>query len=204
MAIENLMTADMKLRQRCLNKYLTGCAFFPANIFTKDSLVAMSDYESFYNITHATHDELWMWIHSTIQGIPVIGLDSTFTFDLDGAFPPDDTSLCRINGRINEVKAYDKRINNDVRYGPKLVERLRDTTVVFRVDRKNLLAVCGQMQRIHMLYSSYKIVFDCRDDERFLPSMLHMLVASVNNHRWMRRVNFLTNIAGNFGNGLTD
>jgi hypothetical protein len=199
--ILNRMSADIKLKQSCFNKYLTGCCFFPKGIFSEETVSKLEDYDSFYSITHATHDELWLWIHSTLDRIPSIGLNCTWTFDLDGAFPPDPDSLCRINGNVGEVMKYDERINADERYGRKLYDILDETPVVFRVDNDNLLAVCRCMDTINTLYSDFKITFDCTDSH-FLPSMLHMLVKYVNGQKWYRSVVFKTVFAGEFGNGL--
>lgn len=196
--IVNKMAADIKLKQSCFNKYLTGCCFFPKGIFSNETISKLEDYDSFFKITNATHDELWLWIHSTIDRIPVIGLNCTWTFDLDGAFLPDTNSLCNINGKMEEVRKYDERINSDERYGRKLYDILDQTPVVFRVNNDNLLAVCHCMNAINSIYSDFKITFDCTD-EHFLPSMLHMLVKYVNGQKWHRNITFNTK-KGEFGN----
>ena len=201
--IMNRMAADIKLKQSCFNKYLTGCCFFPKGIFSEETVRKLEDYDSFYNITRATHDELWMWIHSTLDRIPVIGLNSTWTFDLDGAFPPDGNSLCRINGNLQEVAQYDERINSDERYGRKLYDILNETPVTFRVDNNNLLAVCHCMNIINAIYSDFKIVFDCTD-WHFLPSMLRMVVNAANGVKWRRNVTFRSRLTKDFGNGIED
>lgn len=201
--IINKMVADIKLKQSCFNKYLTGCCLFPKGIFSEETIKKLEDYDSFYAITHAMHDELWLWIHSTLDRIPVIGLNCTWTFDLDGAFLPDENSLCRTNGQLMEVIGYDKRINADERYGRKLFGIMNETPITFRVDKDNLLAVCGCMGKINTLYSDFRIVFDCTDD-KFLPSMLNMLVMHVNSFTWSRNVAFKTMIFGDFSNGIND
>ena len=199
--IINRMAADIKLRQKCFNKYLTGCCLFPPNIFN-DCIEELSDFDEFMKITNATHDELWLWIHSTIKGIPVIGLDYTWTFDLDGAIPPDEKSLCMINGNPINVAEYDKRINES-KYGKKLYDVVNETPVVFTVSNTNLLAITGNMAAINRIYQNFKIVFDCKTyGLHFLPSMLNYLVRSVNSYRWSRNVTFETVTNGTFGNGL--
>ena len=199
--IINRMAADIKLRQTCFNKYLTGCCLFPPNIFD-DCIDDLSDFDEFMKITNATHDELWLWIHSTIKGIPVIGLDYTWTFDLDGAIPSDEKSLCRINGNPINVAEYDKRINES-KYGKMLYDVVNETPVVFTVSNTNLLAITGNMSIINRIYQNFKIVFDCKTcHAHFLPSMLNYLVRSVNSYRWIRNVTFETVSNGTFGNGL--
>lgn len=199
--IINRMAADIKLRQKCFNKYLTGCCLFPPNIFD-DCIDDLSDFDEFMKITNATHDELWLWIHSTIKGIPVIGLDYTWTFDLDGAIPSDEKSLCRINGNPMNVAEYDKRINES-KYGKMLYNIVNETPVVFTVSNTNLLAITGNMSAINRIYQNFKIVFDCKTYyAHFLPSMLNYLVRSVNSYRWIRNVTFETVSNGTFGNGL--
>jgi hypothetical protein len=101
------------------------------------------------------------------------------------------------------VVLYDRRINSDERYGRKLYDILDRTPVVFRVDNGNLIAVCRSMGGINRIYSDFKITFDCTD-ERFLPSMLKMLVDAVNGEKWHRNVTFKTHIAGDFGNEIDD
>lgn len=200
-SVINRMTADIKLRQKCFNKYLTGCCLFPSGVFD-GCIDDLSDFDEFMKITNATHDELWLWIHSTINRIPVIGLDYTWTFDLDGALPSDEKSLCRINGNPKNVAEYDRRINES-KYGKRLYDVVNSTPVTFTVSNTNLLAITGNMGIINKLYRNFKIVFDCKTyGAHFLPSMLNYLVRSVNCYKWTRNVTFETETNGTFGNGL--
>lgn len=203
-AIRNIMAADLKLRQKCFSKYLTGCALFPPSIFkgTEDTLF---DYDLFNEITQGTHDELWMWIHSTCKGVPVVGLDYTWTFDADGALPPIPSSLRYINGLASNVQSYDDRINKSA-FGPLIYQVMDRTPVVFRVNHSNLMAITGHMEAICRLYgSSFKILFDCSGPD-FLPSMTAVLVNSINRcgSGWVRNVSIKTDREGVFGNGKED
>ena len=200
--VVNRQTAfDVKLRQRCFSKFLSNCCYFPPHVFDKCA-GELSDYDAFMKITDGMHDELWLWLHSASQGIPTVSLDYTYTFSLDGALPPDDKSLCIVNGNPDRIAEYDRRIAES-KYGSKLYEVLDSTPVVFKVGQSNISAVLGHMPSICHVYRNFKVVFDCTGtDGTFMPSMLKCLVMCVKNFQWTRNVTFVTETHGIFDNGL--
>ena len=129
---------DIKLKQREFGKYLTGCCLFPPHCMDGTDLF---NFDQFFKMTNACHDEIWFWILTTLKGIQCIGLNCTYSFDLDGAaLPAEDTALCHINGK-------------------QLLEKMINIPCKFEVNKNNLLSYIGNMAWINSIYNQFNVLF---------------------------------------------
>jgi len=126
---------DLKLGQKEFGKYLSNCCLFPPHIFDNTDLF---DYDKMMYCTKGTHDELWFWIMSTINGHNVIGLNYVREF---GCSTFKDTysdgyRLTDINNNDLAVGDYCNRIKK--MYGNKLNEVLGKEKIKFVLTKDNI------------------------------------------------------------------
>jgi hypothetical protein len=142
---------DVKLMQKSWSKYLSGCCLFPPHVFDGSNVF---DWDKMMEVTNGTHDELWFWINSTLNGVRVIGLNYiwTFEFDVITKWKDDEFKLSNIN--INEGKAevYLEKINEI--YGKELLKMLRSQKAEFTIHKDNALAFISNLNMVNKYYSS--------------------------------------------------
>ena len=177
--VKILNSIDIKLKQHEFGKYLTGCCLFPPHCMDGTDLY---NFEKFFKMTHACHDEIWFWILTTLKGIQCIGLNCTYSFDLDGAaMPAEDTALCHINGKQENILKYEDLINTE--YGKQLVEKMTSIPCQFEVTKDNLLSYIGNMAWLNSIYKSFCMQFIVKG----LPKSSMMYFArAVNQFKWNR------------------
>jgi hypothetical protein len=137
--------------QKSWSKYLSGCCLFPPHVFDGSNVF---DWDKMMEVTNGTHDELWFWINSTLNGVRVIGLNYiwTFEFDVITKWKDDEFKLSNIN--INEGKAevYLEKINEI--YGKELLKMLRSQKAEFTIHKDNALAFISNLNMVNKYYSS--------------------------------------------------
>ena len=126
---------DLKLGQKEFGKYLSNCCLFPPHIFDNTDLF---DYDKMMYCTKGTHDELWFWLMSTINGYNVIGLNYVREF---GCSTFKDTysdgyRLTDINNNDLAVGDYCDRIKK--MYGNKLNAILGKEKIKFVITKDNI------------------------------------------------------------------
>lgn len=102
---------ELPFGQKCFSKYLSNACLFPPRCFGDGSL--LTDYNKFYEMTSATHDELWFWLVSTLCKVRSVRLDSTMSYMLDEKtiYKLDDVSLSYINCSHDRVKEYNTKVD---------------------------------------------------------------------------------------------
>ena len=153
MTVKYLNSFDVMLRQKEFGKYLSVCCLFPPYSLEDTDVY---NYENFMYVTNGMHDELWFWIHTTIKGIYVIGLDYTVSYQLDGvSMPFDESALTNINGNPKEIEAYISRYNE--KYGTKMINTFNEKPIIFTLEYNNLFSFIGNIQWIWQLYHTMNI-----------------------------------------------
>ena len=176
---------DVKLKQKEFGKYLSNCCLFPPNCF-KNSKISINDYNKFMELTNGVHDELWLWLLSTLQGTQCICLDYTVSFGLDGiSLQNDIDSLCNINSDSNNIKKYEEKIN--MIYGNDLKKIFNKIPCIFNVTRTNFMGIIGNIQWINNIFKNYNIIFDCNDNE-IKKSHLILLAKNIKSHKWGNKI----------------
>ena len=169
---------DIKLMQKTYGRYLSGCCLFPPHCLEGTEAY---DFDKFFDVTNATHDELWFWCMTTLKQIKSIGLNCTMSFDLDQlSLPRDENSLSKINSDPY-LRSYNEKINKH--FGVKLANIVAEQTCEFPLNKDNFLAVCGNIQQICKTYGMfYHICFKC--DDTILKSHLVFLHNAANRLPW--------------------
>ena len=140
---------DVKLNFREYGKYLSNCCLFPPHIFDGSDL---HDYDKMMECTGGCHDELWFWVNSTINGVPVINLDYVVTFMTDIKTKWDDSEY-RLRDTIKEeeyMDEYNKKIIE--MYGDKINKVLADYIPTFILTKDNIYAFICQFDIIKKYY----------------------------------------------------
>jgi hypothetical protein len=153
LTVKYINSFDVMLRQKEFGKYLSVCCLFPPRSLEDTDVY---NYDNFKYVTNGNHDELWFWIHTTIKGIYVIGLDYTVSYQIDEvAMKFDETALTNINGNPKEIEAYIERYNKI--YGLKLLNTFNTKPIIFDLEYNNLFAFIGNIQWIWHLYHNMSI-----------------------------------------------
>lgn len=161
--IRTPICVEPKLLQVEFGKYMTGCCLFPPHIFDGSS-IRIDDYDRFIELTDGVNDEIWLWTLSTLLGVQCIGLNYTYSFDLDcAAMPPEDFALSNINGKKDVIAEFDYRLNT--LYGKSLVEKMLSKPIVIYVNRDNFSGVLANANWINRTYKNFYILFVCNPAE---------------------------------------
>jgi len=148
---------DVKLNQIEYGKYLSNGCLFPPRAFTD----MLFDYDEMMYITNGLHDELWFWLVSTLNYVPCIGLDYTYSYGLDVGVELERTNLdlSNVNNGENAIEGYNRRINE--KYGRRLSEVFDNSPVKFFLNHGNVLAFTGNIDEIHRLYGNLNMQVIC-------------------------------------------
>ena len=126
---------DIKMKQKEFGKYLSNCCLFPPHVFDNSDVF---DYEKMIECTDGTHDELWFWVNSTINGVHCIGLNYVYWF-IDDVFKDafsDGYKLSTINGDAKTSSKYIAKIKEI--YGERLNKIVGNEKIKFYVNNDNL------------------------------------------------------------------
>ena len=169
---------DVKLMQREWGKYLSNACLFPPNCFTDE----LYDFDKFSYITEGNHDELWFWIVSTLNGVQCIGLNNTFSYQLDEGvtFEHDSGALSHINANPDTIAGYNARLNEV--FGKQMIAQIEAKPIVFNVSKDNVLAFCALARGIYKLYGRYRIEVHC--DETIVASWIMHIRQSFSSMTW--------------------
>lgn len=141
---------DIKLKQKEWGKYLTGCALFPPHVFDNTDLY---DYDKMLYCTEGTHDELWFWVNSTLNGVQCIGLNYVKSFQMDIKTPwrKDEYRLSNIISNKSTINSYMEKINE--LYGSRLLEIINNKKVLFTLDCNNIATFLHEVPYVKQLYN---------------------------------------------------
>jgi hypothetical protein len=146
---------DIKLKQKEWGKYLSACCLFPPHVFDGTELY---NFDKMMECTNGTHDELWFWINSTLNGVQCVGLNYVFSFGVETLTPysDDEFALFKINCNNDAINAYMDIINKN--YGEKLLKQIKNKDVVFNIDENNIYSYFFLLPYINNFYNyGYKI-----------------------------------------------
>lgn len=140
---------DVKLKQKEYGKYLSNCTLFPPETFNNTDIY---DYDKMIYCTNGTHDELWFWINSTLNGIKCVGLNYIKSFFLEMKSPWEDGEykLADINLHQSAIDGYMDKINT--LYGDKLVDIIKNYKVEFVLNCNNVSQFLHEIGIIKLLY----------------------------------------------------
>jgi hypothetical protein len=154
--IEYFNTWQTKFKQRCFDKYLTCCSLFPAHTFDNTDVL---NYDKMIELTNGMHDELWLWVNSSVKGVKSICLNHTLTFVLDDVIAKDDNALGATNGQPEKIIEYNLKVN--AQYGEQLRETFKSNTIDFVVTEDNFYGILNMMNQLAAMYKNYKkMTFD--------------------------------------------
>ena len=141
---------DIMLMQREWGKYFSNCCLFPPHTFDGSDLY---DYDKMMECTNGTHDELWFWVNSTINGVMCIGLNYVKSFATEMLRPYDKGEYCLtdFNNTKEKIKGYMDKINN--MYGERLLSNILAKPTVFTVNKDNIYAFMLLFPKIKSLYN---------------------------------------------------
>ena len=147
-----------KFKQICFDKYMTGCCLFPTDVFEKTDVL---NYDKMYELTQGMHDEIWLWVNTTLKGVQSICLNKTMSFEMDGASINNDNSLGKINGDVNKIKEYNNKINE--LYNEPLLKVLKANTIKFEITPENFYGMICMLGNLVAQYKNFGgIEFDTR------------------------------------------
>ena len=140
---------DIMLMQKEFGKYFSNCCLFPPHVFDGTDLY---DYDKMMECTNGTHDELWFWVQSTINGVYCIGLDYVRSFapEMLKQYEEGEYQLTNINNSNEKIKEYMDKING--LYGEKLLETIFTKRTKFFVDNDNVQLFIAKLPSILRLY----------------------------------------------------
>jgi hypothetical protein len=139
-----------KFKQECFDKYMTGCCLFPTNVFEKTDVL---NYNKMYELTQGMHDEIWLWVNTTLRGVKSICLNKTLSFEMDGASINNDESLGKVNGDINRIREYNNKINE--LYNEPLLKLLKANTIKFEVTEENFYGIICLLGNLVAQYKNF-------------------------------------------------
>jgi hypothetical protein len=139
-----------KFKQECFDKYMTGCCLFPTNVFEKTDVL---NYNKMYKLTQGMHDEIWLWVNTTLRGVKSICLNKTLSFEMDGASINNDESLGKVNGDINRIREYNNKINE--LYNEPLLKLLKANTIKFEVTEENFYGIICLLGNLVAQYKNF-------------------------------------------------
>lgn len=139
-----------KFKQVCFDKYMTGCCYFPRYVFKGTDVL---NYDKMYELTQGLHDEIWLWVNTSLKGVQSICLNKTLSFEMDGASINNDNSLGKINGNINRIREYNIAIN--AQYGEELRKALKTKTIKFEVTEENFYGIICLLGNLVAQYKNF-------------------------------------------------
>lgn len=140
---------DIKLMQKEWGKYLSNCCLFPPHVFDNTDLY---DYDKMMKCTNGTHDELWFWVNSTLNGVMCVGLNYVFSFapEIIKPYEEDEYALNKINSVQETINGYMKNINE--MYGDRLIEQIKNKKIHFTIDKDNIYSFFFLLPYIKIVY----------------------------------------------------
>ena len=126
---------DVMLMQKEWGKYFSNCCLFPPHTFDGTDLY---DYDKMMECTNGTHDELWFWVQSTINGVQCIGLNyvRSFASEMLKQYEEGEYQLTAFNNTEEKIESYMKKINE--MYGERLLKNIFSKKVEFEVTKDNI------------------------------------------------------------------
>ena len=126
---------DVMLMQKEWGKYFSNCCLFPPYIFNGTDLY---DYDKMMKCTNGTHDELWFWVNSTINGVQCIGLNyvRSFSSEMLRQYEDGEYQLTTFNNSHEKIESYMKKINE--MYGERLLKNIFSKKVEFKITKDNI------------------------------------------------------------------
>ena len=140
---------DVMLLQREWGKYFSNCCLFPPHVFDGSDLF---DYDKMMECTNGTHDELWFWVQSTINGVQCIGLNYVRSFapEMLKQYEEGEYQLTTFNNTAEKIEGYMKKINE--MYGERLIKNITSKNVTFKVTKDNIYAFFFLLPYIRQIY----------------------------------------------------
>ena len=147
---------DTKLMQVEWGKYLSNCALFPPYTFDGTDLY---DYDKMMDCTNGTHDELWFWVQSTLNGVQCVGLNYVRSFapEMLQQYQEGEYCLSAFNNTESKIDEYMKKINK--MYGKRLLEEIDKKPTVFTITKDNIYSFFFLLPYIRGLYHNIKLSF---------------------------------------------
>lgn len=150
-----LNSVSVKLEQLENSKYLTNACLFCPNALSD----LVFNYDKFLELCDGTHDELWFWVVSTLNGTQSVCLNYTFSLELDEdvKLPLDECALGIHNNKPEVIDDLNNRINT--LFGEDLKTAIAKMPIVFFVTQSNILSIVGNVSLIHAHYSLNEVMF---------------------------------------------
>lgn len=147
--VSYLNTYDVMLMQKEWGKYFSNCCLFPPHTFDGTDLY---DYDKMMECTNGTHDELWFWTQSTINGVQCIGLNYVRSFapEMLKQYEEGEYQLTTFNNTHEKIEGYMKKINEV--YGKRLIDNILSKKVKFIVNKDNFYSFLFLWSSIKRLY----------------------------------------------------
>ena len=139
---------DVKIGLKCYGKYLSNCCLFPPHIFEGTDLF---DYDKMMECVGGTHDELWFWVNSLINGIKAVNLNYIlwFAYDLKSEWADSEYRL----GNINNPKIREFNTKVTEMYGNRINKVLSEYKPIFYLNKDNVYSFIYQFPKIVKYYS---------------------------------------------------
>lgn len=140
---------DVMLLQREWGKYFSNCCLFPPHVFDGSDLF---DFDKMMECTNGTHDELWFWVQSTINGVQCIGLNYVRSFapEMLKQYEEGEYQLTTFNNTSEKIEGYMKKIND--MYGERLIKNITSKNVTFKITKDNIYAFFFLLPYIRQTY----------------------------------------------------
>ena len=140
---------DAMLLQREWGKYFSNCCLFPPHVFDGSDLF---DFDKMMECTNGTHDELWFWVQSTINGVQCIGLNYVRSFapEMLKQYEEGEYQLTTFNNTAEKIEGYMKKINE--MYGERLIKNITSKNVSFKITKDNIYAFFFLLPYIRQAY----------------------------------------------------
>ena len=140
---------DVMMLQKEWGKYLSNCCLFPPHVFDGTDLY---DYDKMMECTKGTHDELWFWAQSTLNGVQCIGLNyvKSFAPEMLKQYTKDEYQLTTFNNTEQKINEYMGAINN--MYGKRLIEQILSKPIRFKITCDNASLFIYKLRRIFDIY----------------------------------------------------
>lgn len=140
---------DIKLKQLEWGKYLSNCTLYPPHVFDNTDLF---DYDKMMYCTNGTHDELWFWINSTLNGVQCIGLNyiKSFFTEMKTPWGKNEYKLADINLHQSAIDDYMNKIHE--MYGERLLEQINKKKTLFVLTCDNIIPFLHEVPYITHLY----------------------------------------------------
>ena len=158
--------------QKEWGKYLSNCCLFPPHVFDNTDLY---DYDKMMKCTNGTHDELWFWVNSTLNGVMCVGLNYVFSFapEIIKPYEEDEYALNKINSVQETINGYMKNINE--MYGDRLIEQIKNKKIQFIIDKDNIYSFFFLLPYIKIVYW-YGYEINCQTLTNAWTNKLHKAV----------------------------